>query len=377
MLRLCAILLGLLIMPASTVFAAVTCAVCTKPFGGTFYRFTKRGHDEKVLVCSKCAVLETTCYICSIPVKDNYTKLADGRMMCEGDAKNAVMSQEEGDRLFNDIKREMQSILSRVGALPHHNVSFTLEGKARLDKAGGNVISQHDDSLLLGLTRTMAKKVENGMEFKHQIYLLHGLTRERFMAVAAHEYAHAWLHENVKRKLNQDTVEGFCDWMGYKIIAPKSAAEAKVVFESNYSQGQSRAFIAAEKEYDFYNVIQWVKYGVDPELDPEQLHRVLVLRDRSGSGSAVAKASPSPVFAYAPVAPRAPVTNLVLKGLSGSAARRFALINDGTFMAGEQGKVRLGDSNVVVKCLEIRNDAVVVQVQGEAEPRTLQITASR
>jgi hypothetical protein len=44
-------------------------------------------------------------------------------------------------------------------------------------------------------------------------------------------------------------------------------------------------------------------------------------------------------------------------------------------MANEQGKVRLFDSNVVLRCLEIRKDSVVVQVSGESQPRTLKLGA--
>lgn len=61
----------------------------------------------------------------------------------------------------------------------------------------------------------------------------------------------------------------------------------------------------------------------------------------------------------------------MLKGLSETKAGRFALINDNTFALNEQGRVRLGDSNVLLRCVEIRTNAVVVQVQGESAARTL------
>jgi hypothetical protein len=214
---------------------------------------------------------------------------------------------------------------------------------------------------LLGLTRST---VNNG-KFQHTIYALYGLTRERLMIVAAHEYGHTWLHENVRRKLNQDAVEGFCDWMAYKMISGKSGEETRVLLESEYSRGQMQAFIAAEKEHGFYHTINWVKNGVDPELDAQHPDRIFVLRDGSGAPAA------NPLFGSIPITPRANPTNLMLKGLSGSTTRRFALINDATFLANEQGKVRLGESNVIVRCLEIRNDSVVIQVAGESEPQTL------
>jgi hypothetical protein len=298
---------------------------------------SRLGREDKVLICESCAKLETVCTSCGIPVTRNYMRLADGRLLCQEDSKTAILTQDAAEGIFNDVKREVQSTLSQLGTLPHHNISFVLEAKARLDKTGGNLISSHDDRTLLGLTRTLQTHENGRDEFKHIIYALYGMTRERFMVVAAHEYGHTWLHENVKRKLNQDTEEGFCDWIGYKIISQKNAPhEMKVLLESDYSRGQLQAFIAAEKAHGFYHVMNWVKNGLDPELEMGRMERVLVLRDRPGSLASGADTSPAALFAaMAPATPRAKPTNLVLKGLSGSAARRFALINDGTFMANE------------------------------------------
>jgi hypothetical protein len=349
------------------------CPICGDRMGLNIYRFTKRGSDEKVLVCENCAKLETACFICGLPVKHKFMRLADGRLLCNDDAKTAILQQDDTDKIFDDVKRDLQSMLAQLGSLPHHNINVVLEAKARLDKSGANLISAHDDRLLMGLTRTSSREAG---KFEHEIHLLYGLTRERMMVVAAHEYAHTWLHENVRRKLNQDTVEGFCDWIAYKMISQKNSPyEMKVLLDSDYSRGQLQAFIAAEKEHSFYYVMQWVKHGVDPEVDAEHLERILALRENSpGKPSADSASTP---FAFAPTVPRSAPTNLVLKGLSGSKSRRFALINDATLQANEQGKVRLGDSNVVVHCLQILDDAAVIKVAGENQTRTLKLSAPR
>ena len=355
------------LLTSAGAFAAApdgVCPVCGGRLGANVFLLTKRGYDEKVAVCADCAKLETTCYICGLPVKDKAMHLADGRLLCEDDAKRAVLTQDEAGRIFDDVKRDIQSILARMGSLPHHNIHLVLEAKARLDKSGSNIISAHDDRLLMGLTRSTSDESGN---FEHTVSLLYGLTRERLMVVAAHEYGHAWLHENVRRKLNQDAVEGFCDWIAYKIISQKNASyETKILLESDYSQGQLQAFIAAEKEQPLYRVIEWVKNGRDPELDPAHPERILAMRDGPAEATA-------PALAFAPVPPRAGLTNFVLKGLSGSAARRFALINDSTLAVNEKARVRLGDSNVVVNCVEIGKDFAIIQVDGESRRRMLKL----
>jgi hypothetical protein len=272
------------------------CAVCQKRFGSQVYSIKKLGTEEKLLICPDCAKLETSCYLCGVPVKDKYTQLADGRLLCETDTKQAVLEQDEAAKIFEDVKRDAQTILARLGKLPHRNIQLILEAKPKLDKTGGNIISRHEDSLLMGLTRT----TRDGEEFRHSIYLLHGLTRDRLAVVAAHEYGHAWLHENVSRKLNQDAVEGFCDWLAYQVIKNKSMpGEMKVLLESTYSQGQLQAFVAAEKEHSFYRVMQWVKSGIEPEVDTRHLERILQLREPANE-------EPEPAFAFANVSPPPP-----------------------------------------------------------------------
>lgn len=62
----------------------------------------------------------------------------------------------------------------------------------------------------------------------------------------------------------------------------------------------------------------------------------------------------------------APVT-LSLKGVSGTEGRRFALINDKTFAAGEEREIAVGNGRVRVHCLEIREDSVTVDVNGNRQ----------
>jgi len=73
----------------------------------------------------------------------------------------------------------------------------------------------------------------------------------------------------------------------------------------------------------------------------------------------------APAFNGAPTFEPKVYSDLELKGISGKGNGRFALINNQTIGAGESANVRLGDSTVKVKCLEIHADYVVVSVNGE------------
>lgn len=69
----------------------------------------------------------------------------------------------------------------------------------------------------------------------------------------------------------------------------------------------------------------------------------------------------------------APRAHLVLKGITGAANRRFALINNQTLSAGETASVRITDGQVQVHCLEIREDSVLVTVEGNPEQTVLKL----
>ena len=55
---------------------------------------------------------------------------------------------------------------------------------------------------------------------------------------------------------------------------------------------------------------------------------------------------------------------LKLKGISGSKTNRVALINNRTFAVNELVKIKLAEKMVAVRCLEIRDESVIVSVGG-------------
>lgn len=67
----------------------------------------------------------------------------------------------------------------------------------------------------------------------------------------------------------------------------------------------------------------------------------------------------------APARPAAAPVSLVLKGFSGPVDRRLAIINNRTFEAGEEGDVVFPGGRIKVRCVEIRDESVVIEMGGE------------
>jgi hypothetical protein len=355
--------IGFLLLLVLWATAAVSdrCVVCQQKITERVYLFTNPYVAEKQPVCSACAQLETTCATCTLPVRSSYAKFADGRLLCANDAREAVLTHDALEEIFREVKRDLFRMLNGH-VLPDKNITVELATRTDLDRVTRSQRFPHDKQLTLGVTQTRQKN----KEFEHRISVLVGLPKSRVAAVCAHEYTHAWLHENVAegRRLDSDTVEGFCELVAFKLVSDRNhAVEKKIILENSYTSGQVHSLVKAEDRYRFTEIVKWIKDGVDDKIDLRNTARVLVR-----------KTDDRPMqVAWQPAKPTAVPNTLVLRGISGTPQRRFALINDATLEKGEQAKVRVGSTKVVVRCLEISDTSVTLTVNGASEQTQLSL----
>jgi len=71
--------------------------------------------------------------------------------------------------------------------------------------------------------------------------------------------------------------------------------------------------------------------------------------------------------------PTVVAAELVLRGISGTAERPLAIINNYTFTAGEEREVTTGNTRLRIRCLEINMSAGAVLVQIGSERRELRL----
>lgn len=89
----------------------------------------------------------------------------------------------------------------------------------------------------------------------------------------------------------------------------------------------------------------------------------------SSAPSAPVGATKAPAAGTAQPASPPPLTYgaLTLKGISGSGSGRMALINNETLKAGESARVKTLDTRVDVRVKEIRDDSVLIEVNGKPQ----------
>jgi len=191
-------------------------------------------------------------------------------------------------------------------------------------------------------------------------------------AVSAHELGHAWVYENVSsgrwKSLSRDAHEGFSELVAYLLMdSQHDESQKAAILKNAYTRGQIFCFIDAEQQYGFNDVVDWMKYGVDPLLERDDAARVrrVIMPVRPPLSAAL--------FDFHPL-PKPPSPSvLVLNGITTSPKQPTALINGRTFAVGEEGTVQVGGTNTTIRCLGIATDSVRLEVLGTGEEEVLRL----
>jgi hypothetical protein len=179
------------------------------------------------------------------------------------------------------------------------------------------------------------------------------------VAVCAHEYTHLWINENKpeSRKIEPQTIEAICEVVALALMERlQMTAQVQAIMENDYTEGRIKGAAEYYKVHGLNRVLDWVVDGQSPvfnELDFQ-----------------VNRASPSANVAWQPAsAPyRAEFSRLQLKSVISNKEKSVALINDKTFVQGEERKLEVAGKKLLVKLLEIKGDTVLLQVDGGKEP---------
>jgi len=343
------------------------CAICGQPIHGTVYVVTDTVTGEKKLVCSDCIRLPR-CAICGLPVKDNGLQLPDGRILCARDAQTAVVKADDAERVCAQVKDDLDRLFSRFTVFPA-NVDVTVIDRIDVDSMfspGGN---DFESPNLLGCIHPET----TGRETRYKMSLMTGLPLAELKATCAHEYSHAWVGENVPKerraRLGRDAEEGFCELVAYLLMdSQREEAQKKFILQNHYTRGQIDLFIEAEKRYGFDQVLDWMKYGDAKQLEAGHVDQ---LRDvKMASAGPIAD---HPVVYRGTNRPAAAPAILKLEGILWG-SRPVAVINGCSFLANDQNAVKIGGTNIMIRCLGIQKTSVRIQNVNTGKEQELRLS---
>ena len=356
---LCLLALVIVFSPLTT-RAGDFCAVCGQPIYGTIYTMTDELTGKTEEVCSNCVFNLPRCYLCGLPIKPgDEIKLPDGRFLCARDGATAVLDARKAQQVSAEVKDDLDHVFSRFTSFPD-NVDVAVIDRIDVDSmfdASGHDFESPD---LLGCIEPVT---EDGVK-RYHMKLMIGLPLSELKETCAHEYSHAWVGENVSkerhRRIDRDAEEGFCEMMGYLLMdAQGEEAEKQRVLKNLYTRGQVELFIAAEQQYGFDDVLDWMRYGVTSRLEEGHLDEIRDVKMTPATPAPVS-APEVPVAVVRPPAPAAGPAVLKLEGILWGNPPS-AIINGRSFFPNDVNQVKLGGTNVAIRCEDIQPNRVRVQ----------------
>ena len=190
---------------------ALRCLSCGAIITGVSYTISGRGP-----YCATCQATRQQCDVCGVPLDDSAQRLPDGRALCGACLQTAIIDASQAKALFDEAEGTIGATLGlrlRIG------VRFVLT-----DRAGLRVqIQKIKPQVALGLDHVLGVYVRDGRT--RTIYIENGLPKILLIQVAAHEWAHAWQMENCPLVRDVLLVEGFADWVAYKVLQARQAVK--------------------------------------------------------------------------------------------------------------------------------------------------------
>ena len=374
-LRILLLIAAAMLFLAGEVLAGSFCEICGKDIGLQAYLITDQVAKTKKEVCAYCTYQMPSCFICSMRVSTNtpgFKEFEDGRVLCKRDAVTSVAGAEVGERVVGEVRDWMTREFSRFMEFTDTNSTLKLVDRPTLEtlfKFPGR------DATCPDIWGTTQRLTNNGV-VNYEVGLLDGLPVAMLRHTVAHEISHVWLFENVPseryERLDRDANEGFCELMAWLIDETCTEADLKAYMRRNlYTRGQIQVFLDVYQRFGLNDILEWLKYGIDKKLVPDQIAQInKVVMPSKTNGVAGPATNGVLAFAAPPVAPV--YSSIVLQGITWSEKKPLALINGNTFEPNEQGRVKVGGTNVAVRCLSIQKTSVRISVGGVEQELKLQ-----
>ena len=315
------------------------CVVCGKgPLRETIY-MSKWGP-----VCGDCEKLPTRCSICGLPVKDGdgHVVTGDGRLICRFDKTNCILTLEQAQALFEQVRGEIVDIYGPQFELKNPDVTVKLFDVDYWSERGGR-----GGLHAFGFA---SSRPQGDGKFVHEVVMLSGEPRDKMMSVAAHEYTHLWINENcpVRHQIDSDTVEAICELTAYKLMEKKNLPERqKDILENPYTHGEIKTLVAVEKRMSTDYVLNWVRTGKTKSFE-----------DDMPEIATEANTVPTEISYM----PRVLPLGLKYNGVMAIGADKQAVINGISFSVGDRKTIQLHDKSISVRVDVIHDADVMVEL---------------
>lgn len=172
-----------------------------------------RKRPGRYVLCRECAA-SGLCSLCRAPLGLGVHRLGDGRPICAACAATGVSNPVEARALYEQVVAVVES---HLGLIVRIRPGFGLRTAAGMQKLLALVeIPEGVRGHMLGVYVKLGRRRE--------ILVEEGLPRWMLIKIIAHEYGHAWQGENCPFLRDALLMEGFCEWVAYRVLGVLGAA---------------------------------------------------------------------------------------------------------------------------------------------------------
>ena len=216
---------------------APQCCSCGEPISDRFFEINGQGP-----YCQRCHKTRRHCDVCGVPLTAHAQRLPDGRAICVTCQQTAVEDAGQAKSVFDQT---LGVIRGTVGLGLRTGVRFVVTDRlglrAQIEKTRQDILYRADWAL--------GVYVRDGV--RRTIYVLNGLPRILLVQVIAHEWAHAWQAENCPQVRDVLVVEGFAEWLAYKVLQALGAVRKMALMTARqdlYGEGLRQALARETRE---------------------------------------------------------------------------------------------------------------------------------
>ena len=193
------------------------CNLCGAPLGATYHVYAHTGLGRRLAVCNACAQHKVVCAGCGVPLADGFARLSDGRPICPTCRASAVDDVLAARVLYEQV---IGLVERELGLRVHRRPGFALYSHDDMQRLQAALARPSEGGRLLGVYVKIGARREIALET--------GLPRLLMLKVIAHEYGHAWQGENCPFLTDAQLLEGFCEWVAYKVLGTIGAADVQM-----------------------------------------------------------------------------------------------------------------------------------------------------
>lgn len=352
-------LLWLVIAPAAALLGAEAprCIVCGKlvRVGQQYYSYNHPTLKKEVFICDECNAFKLHCAKCGLPVLETAEHTGDGRYFCPIDFPLLALDENEIRQIFSAATTELIRISNGKMSLNNPAITLNVFDVDYWNKKAGDRTKSSPSMQRHGLSTSRP----TGKGFVHTVLVYRGLWKQEMTAVSAHEYTHLWINENKPegRNIEPQTIEAICEVVALALMERlEMPGQVQAIMENTYTEGRIKNAAEFYKVHGLNRVLDWVIDGKGATFNEQDFQ--------------VAYNSTASTVTWQPTGTpyRAEFGRLQLKGIIGNKEKMVALINDKTFVKGEERKMDVAGKKQLVKVLEINDDAVLIQVDGGKDP---------